>query len=198
MGQAQSSAWGHFARQVRGVFNQPLHRSARSPPSCPNCCRSAGRSTPARCAIGRCASARTSCRRTLPRPRSRQQHRRPAVRSWSGWIAATSAIGTGVRGAASRRLRATSLPPIAASTDQGKDSCREFTQKPPRRGVRAASSAATRRAAAMSPAENATSTEESAALVRRFVPEAIRDAGADTLIAQQSCGTIDRPESEIP
>jgi len=46
----------------------------------------------------------------------------------------------------------------------------------------------------VSPAEDAAATEENAALVRRFVPEVIRDAGIGTLIAQQSFGTIDRPE----
>jgi hypothetical protein len=46
----------------------------------------------------------------------------------------------------------------------------------------------------VSPAEDAAATEENAALVRRFVPEAVRDAGIGTLIAQRSCGTIDRPE----
>lgn len=76
--------------------------------------------------------------------------------------------------------------------DHGKNSLREFTQRLPHRGVRAAISAAARRAAAVSPAEDAAATEENVALVRRFVPEVIRDVGTGTLIAQQSCGTIDR------
>jgi len=83
---------------------------------------------------------------------------------------------------------------VLKNMDHGKDSLCEFTQKPPRHGVRAATSAAARRAAAVSPAEDAAATEENAALVHRFVPEAMRDAGTGTLIAQQSCGTIDRPE----
>jgi hypothetical protein len=44
----------------------------------PSCCRSAGRSTPARCATGRCASAPRWCRRTPPKPRTSPRRGRPA------------------------------------------------------------------------------------------------------------------------
>ena len=72
-----------------------------APPSCPSCCRSAGRSTPARCATGRCGSGHKWCSSTPPSSKTGPGHRRRA-RSWSGWTAATCAAGTGQRGAASR------------------------------------------------------------------------------------------------
>ena len=46
----------------------------------------------------------------------------------------------------------------------------------------------------MSPAGGAAATGEDAAPACRFVPEAMRDAGAGTLIAQHSCGMVGRPE----
>ena len=54
---------------------------------------------------GRCASAPRWCRRTPLKPRTSPRRGRPA-RSWSGWMAATCATGTGARGATSRWSRA--------------------------------------------------------------------------------------------
>src|SRR3954470_18893897 len=90
-----------------------LAPSARSRPSCPSCCRSAGGRTPARSGTGRCGSARTSCSGTPPGPRSDPQRRRPAP-SWLGSMAATCAAGAG-RSAPSRWSQARSSTPRVPS-----------------------------------------------------------------------------------
>jgi hypothetical protein len=48
--------------------------------------------------------------------------------------------------------------------------------------------------APVSPAKDTTATEENAAPVCRFVPQAMRDADTGTLMTPQRCGTIARPE----
>src|SRR5271166_540680 len=78
-------------------------RSARLQPCCRSCFRSAGRRTPARCGTGRCGSARPLYSRTPPRQQSRPRRSRPNP-SWSGLMAATSAVGTGT-GTRSATLR---------------------------------------------------------------------------------------------
>ena len=46
----------------------------------------------------------------------------------------------------------------------------------------------------LSPAEGEAAREDDVAYARRFVPEAMCDAGTGTLIAQHGCGTITGPE----
>src|SRR5215213_387874 len=89
-------------------------RSARSPRSCPSCCRSAGHRMRVRCGTGRRGSARVSPPRVPPRS-PRVGARRPAL-SWSGWMAAMSAAGIGARSATSRWSRARSSMPVAPGT----------------------------------------------------------------------------------
>ncbi len=86
-----------------------------------------------------------------------------------------------------------------AVSDDGKDSVHAFTQALRHPGVTTAPAAATRTAAqcrARVPPRRGRWREEvpDEASARRFVPEAMRGGDTGTLIAQQSCGTIDRPE----